>query len=38
MGSRAFNGSRHVSERDLNWKYVDESVVETDADAKARKQ
>ena len=38
MGSRAFNGSRHVSERDLNWKYVDESVVETDAVARARQQ
>ena len=38
MGSRAFTGSRHVSERDLNWKYVDESVVETDAVAKARQQ
>jgi predicted O-methyltransferase YrrM len=27
-----------VSERDLNWKYVDESVVETDAVARARQQ
>jgi predicted O-methyltransferase YrrM len=27
-----------VSDRDLNWKYVDESVVETDAVAKARQQ
>ena len=38
MGSRAFTGSRHVSDRDLNWKYVDESVVETDAVVKARQQ
>ncbi|GAA1834008.1 O-methyltransferase [Agromyces salentinus] len=27
-----------MSERDLNWKYVDESVVETDAVARARQQ
>jgi predicted O-methyltransferase YrrM len=27
-----------VSDRDLNWKYVDESVVESDAIAKARQQ
>jgi predicted O-methyltransferase YrrM len=27
-----------VSERDLNWKYVDESVVETDAVVRARQQ
>ena len=27
-----------MSDRDLNWKYVDESVVETDAVAKARQQ
>lgn len=27
-----------MSERDLNWKYVDESVVESDAVARARQQ
>ena len=27
-----------MSERDLNWKYVDESVVETDAVVRARQQ
>ncbi|GAA1502792.1 putative O-methyltransferase YrrM [Agromyces terreus] len=27
-----------MSERDLNWKYVDESVVETEAVARARQQ
>jgi predicted O-methyltransferase YrrM len=32
------SGSRHVSDRDLNWKYVDEAVVETDAIARARQQ